>query len=89
MATAAADAARAYERADADSPWRPLACLIQGVAMQMTGDLEAARARLDEGSRSGASFAEVSVRPLTRVRPDWGLTVNPVLTLSKFRYFVG
>src|SRR3989442_3020685 len=41
------------------------------------------------GSRSGASLAEVSVRPLTRVKPATGLTVKPVFTISKFRYLFG
>ena len=40
------------------------------------------------GSRSGPSFAEVKERPLTIVKPTDGLTVKPVLTISKLRYLV-
>src|SRR5439155_18056341 len=40
----------------------------------------------DAGSRSGASLAEVRVRPLTMVEPAVGVTVKPVLLMSKFRY---
>src|SRR5439155_14372619 len=36
--------------------------------------------------RSGASFAEVRVRPLTMVSPTPGVTVKPVLLISKLRY---
>src|SRR5512136_96483 len=43
----------------------------------------------EAGSRSGASLAEVRVRPWTTVSPTLGDTVKPVLSLSKFRYFVG
>src|SRR3954451_7687485 len=56
-ASAAQDAARASELAEADSPWRTLACLIPGLAKQLSGEPDAARALLDEGSRSGAATA--------------------------------
>ena len=41
------------------------------------------------GSRSGASLAEVRLMHWTTLRPTLGVTVKPVFTLSKFRYFVG
>src|SRR5438270_20894 len=41
----------------------------------------------DVGSRSGESLAEVRVRPVTKVDPTEGVTVNPVFVMSKFRYF--
>src|SRR6187431_2716245 len=44
------------------------------------------------GSRSGASLADVTVTPVTRLAPIEGCTANPVGVLagvrwSKFRYF--
>ena len=38
------------------------------------------------GSRSGASLADVSAKPVTT--PSVVVMVKPVFTLSKFRYFV-
>src|SRR5438309_11781737 len=43
----------------------------------------------EAGSRSGASLAEVNVRHCTTLRPTRGVTVEPVVSLSKLRYFVG
>src|SRR5436190_11356856 len=40
------------------------------------------------GSRSGASFADVRLMPLQILAPRLGVTVKPVFSLSKFKYFV-
>ncbi len=50
-------AGRAYEAEADDSPWRALACLIQGVAQHLAGEYESARERLEEGARRGAVAA--------------------------------
>jgi LuxR family maltose regulon positive regulatory protein len=49
------DAARARELTAEDSLWRPLASLLEGVALHLTGDGEAAHARLEEGARLGTA----------------------------------
>src|SRR4051794_8234232 len=51
------DAARAYDLEPEDSPWRALCCLLQGVALHLGGDRDAAERRLDEGIRRGAVAA--------------------------------
>lgn len=48
------DAARAYELAPQDSPWRAFACLLRGVAAHLRGMPQPARAQLEEGARRGA-----------------------------------
>jgi LuxR family transcriptional regulator, maltose regulon positive regulatory protein len=53
----AEQAARAYDAEADDSPWRALACLIQGVAQHLTGEDGPARERLEEGARRGAVVA--------------------------------
>src|SRR5207249_955532 len=40
------------------------------------------------GSRSGASFAVARRRPSATLLPATGVTIKPVLSLSKLRYFV-
>jgi LuxR family maltose regulon positive regulatory protein len=50
-------AARAYALAGEASPWRSLACLVEGAARQLTGDRDGARALLEEGARRGAALA--------------------------------
>jgi LuxR family transcriptional regulator, maltose regulon positive regulatory protein len=47
------DAARARELEPDDSPWRSLACQLEGTARHLLGDPELARALLREGSRRG------------------------------------
>jgi len=51
------EAARAYALEPENSPWRPLCCLLDGVARHLIGDREAAEARLLEGARRGAVSA--------------------------------
>jgi LuxR family transcriptional regulator, maltose regulon positive regulatory protein len=55
-----ADAVRAYAAAGDDGPWRSLACLAAGVALQLSGDATAARRSLSEGARRGAAAAPVA-----------------------------
>jgi LuxR family maltose regulon positive regulatory protein len=45
------DARRAYDLADADSPWHALACLLAGIAHHLGGERERARGELEEGAR--------------------------------------
>jgi LuxR family maltose regulon positive regulatory protein len=52
-----AEGARAYTAAADDSPLRALACLVEGVALHLSGDREAARLSLAEGERRGAASA--------------------------------
>jgi LuxR family maltose regulon positive regulatory protein len=47
------DAARGYELAADDSPWRALACLLAGTAHHLMGDRARACDELDEGVRRG------------------------------------
>jgi LuxR family maltose regulon positive regulatory protein len=47
------DASQAYACTAEDGPWRPYACLLEGVARHLTGDRAHARARLEEGVRRG------------------------------------
>lgn len=51
------EAARAYEVTAEASPWRSVACLVEGAARHLTGDRDGARARLEEGARRGAALA--------------------------------
>ncbi len=51
------DAARAYALEPENSPWRPLCCLLEGVASHLTGDRDAAERRLEEGARRAAVAA--------------------------------
>jgi LuxR family maltose regulon positive regulatory protein len=48
------DAARAYELASDDSPWRTLCCFLDGVAQHLAGDRDGARQRLEEGATRAA-----------------------------------
>ena len=52
-----ADAARAAESLPQESPWLAECCLLRGIAAQLGGDHERAKARLDEGARRGAVVA--------------------------------
>ncbi|HEU0024844.1 MAG TPA: LuxR C-terminal-related transcriptional regulator [Thermoleophilaceae bacterium] len=52
-----ADAAQAYRLEPQDSPWRSLCCLLEGVARQLIGDDDRARAVLEEGASRGATGA--------------------------------
>jgi LuxR family maltose regulon positive regulatory protein len=51
------DAAHAYELLPEDSSWRSLCCLLMGVSQHLTGDYDAAEARLLEGARRGTVAA--------------------------------
>ena len=51
------DAARADELIDESSPWRPLCRLLQGVALQLTGEPDEALERLQEGAHRAAVSA--------------------------------
>jgi LuxR family maltose regulon positive regulatory protein len=51
------DAARAYALLADDSPWRSLCRFIEGVALHLAGDREAARGTLEGGARRGAAAA--------------------------------
>jgi LuxR family transcriptional regulator, maltose regulon positive regulatory protein len=53
----AADAARAADQLPGDSPWRPLALLLWGVAQQHAGNPDEARDRLEEGAHLAAVAA--------------------------------
>jgi len=50
-------AERAYQLEPAGSPWRPLACLLSGIALHLGGDREAARRELEEGADHAAGAA--------------------------------
>ena len=50
-----------------DSPWRSLCRLLEGAALHLTGDREAARAVLEEGARIGG-MAMPSVQSLCRAQ---------------------
>jgi LuxR family maltose regulon positive regulatory protein len=52
-----ADAERAYALEADASPWRPVVCLLRGVAEHLTGDGEDARRVLQEGADLGAAQA--------------------------------
>jgi LuxR family maltose regulon positive regulatory protein len=51
------DAARAYELLPEDSSWRPICCLLVGVASHVTGDRDVAETHLLEGVRRGTVAA--------------------------------
>jgi LuxR family maltose regulon positive regulatory protein len=57
------DSARGYELEREDSPWRPICCLLEGVALQVTGEFERARPRLEEGVRR-ATVAAPNIQAL-------------------------
>ena len=52
-----ADVVGAYEGLPADSPWRSLCRLIEGVSYHLAGDRNTARTLLEEGSRRGGAAA--------------------------------
>jgi LuxR family maltose regulon positive regulatory protein len=52
-----ATAARAYQHEPADSPWRPVLCLLRGVAEHLLGDRGACSALLEEGVALGGTTA--------------------------------
>ena len=77
-----ADVVGAYEGLPADSPWRSLCRLIEGVSYHLTGDRNTARTLLEEGSRRGGARGTARADPLSRparagqprrVRPGAGL----------------
>ena len=72
------DAARAYALEPPDSPWRAPCCLLEGVALHLTGDREAAERRLEEGVRRAAVAAPnvqtlclAQLALLAAEREDW------------------
>jgi len=62
VAEMARDADQAYRLEPPDSPWRPVACYLEGSAAALMGDLEHARSRLREGDQLAAIGAPV-LRP--------------------------
>jgi LuxR family transcriptional regulator, maltose regulon positive regulatory protein len=54
-AAMASSAARAYSQEPAHSPWRPVCCLLRGVAEYLSGDSDGARRHLQEGAEAGAA----------------------------------
>jgi LuxR family maltose regulon positive regulatory protein len=58
IARMAHDADRAYELDTADGPWKALACLLGGVARQLSGDEDRADDLLQEGVRRAGSNAK-------------------------------
>jgi LuxR family transcriptional regulator, maltose regulon positive regulatory protein len=72
------DAARAYKLEPEDSPWRPICCLLEGVALHLTGESEAAERRLEEGVRRSVIAAPnvqtlclAQLALLAAEREDW------------------
>jgi LuxR family transcriptional regulator, maltose regulon positive regulatory protein len=57
MAEMGTDAGRAVELLGERSPWRPLCLLFRGVALHLGGDVEPARAHLEEGAHLAAVSA--------------------------------
>jgi LuxR family maltose regulon positive regulatory protein len=51
------DAARALALTVTDSPWRSVACFLEGVSLHLTGEPGAARIRLEEAARRGTPAA--------------------------------
>jgi LuxR family maltose regulon positive regulatory protein len=89
------DAASAYALEPEDSPWRPICCLFEGVACYLTGDREAAEARLEEGVRRGASAAPnvqtlclAELALMASERADWesaaGFTARAVAQVEHY-----
>ncbi len=58
------DAARFTELEAEDSPWWPRACYVEGAAARLSGDVELARRRLEEGERLAAAFGAITVRAM-------------------------
>jgi LuxR family maltose regulon positive regulatory protein len=52
-------AARAYHSEPDHGRWRPICCLLRGVAAHLAGDRQSARQLLDEGARRGGRGAPV------------------------------
>ena len=52
-------AARAYQRERADSPWRPLLCLLRGVAEHLVGARATSREMLELGADLSAATAPI------------------------------
>jgi len=67
IATMGTDVRAAYGLLPSDSPWRPLCCLIDGVALHLSSDRDGARVALEEGARIGGA-AVPSVQSLCRAQ---------------------
>ena len=63
IAQTARDAASARSMAEPDSVWFAVSCFLEGAALHLLGDLDAAAERLDEGARC-AGAAAPSIRVL-------------------------
>ena len=57
IAQTARDAARARSMAAPDSVWFAVSCFLEGAALHLLGDLDAAAGRLDEGARCAGPAA--------------------------------
>jgi LuxR family maltose regulon positive regulatory protein len=67
LAAVCDQAARGYQLVDDASPWRAVACLVEGAARHLTGDRDGARARLEEGTRRGALAPAIQVLCLSQL----------------------
>lgn len=56
-AAMARDAARAYELEKGSSAWRSICCLLEGAGLHLSGEIDPARERLEEGVRRAAASA--------------------------------
>lgn len=79
----ARDASRAYECEPDNSSWRPVCCLLAGVAEHLGGNHERARLRLEEGvDRSGVDAPGIGSLCLAQLaiiaieRDDWDLAAD-------------
>jgi LuxR family maltose regulon positive regulatory protein len=64
IAQTAHDAARARSMAEPDSVWFAVSCFLEGAALHLLGDVDAAAERLDEGARCAGAAAAPSIRVL-------------------------
>ncbi len=77
------DAVRAYEHEAEDSQWRPLLCMLRGVADHLTGERDAARKALQEGADVGSAAAPMvagmclAVEAMIAIElEDWSLATD-------------
>ena len=70
------DASLAHRLLDANSPWRPLCLLFEGVARHLAGDRDAARQRLQDGAHrfavSAPSFQALCLAQLGLIAAEAG-----------------
>jgi LuxR family maltose regulon positive regulatory protein len=60
-------AGRAYNSEPSDSQWRPICCLLRGVAANLAGDRQSAQRLLDEGVRRGGGAPILSALCLAQL----------------------